>query len=70
MDLIEPQQAVLEMNFKDDRNLTASAMSEDGHWIAVADIEEVKLFRIDENVSAIFIPSFTLAFPLMNSWIS
>ncbi|KAF9100320.1 U3 small nucleolar RNA-associated protein [Mortierella sp. GBA35] len=51
MDLIEPQQAVLEMNFKDDRNLTASAMSEDGHWIAVADIEEVKLFRIDENPS-------------------
>ncbi|KAG0035119.1 U3 small nucleolar RNA-associated protein [Podila clonocystis] len=49
MDLIEPQQAILEMNFKDDRNLTASALSEDGHWIAVADIEEVKLFRIDEN---------------------
>lgn len=52
MDLIEPQQAILEMNFKDDRNLTASALSEDGHWIAVADIEEVKLFRVDENVSA------------------
>lgn len=52
MDLIEPQQAILEMNFKDDYNLTASALSEDGHWIAVADIEEVKLFRIDENVSA------------------
>ena len=51
MDLIEPQQAILEMNFRDDRNLTSSAMSEDGHWIAVADIEEVKLFRIDENVS-------------------
>ncbi|KAG9069719.1 U3 small nucleolar RNA-associated protein [Linnemannia hyalina] len=51
MDLIEPQQAVLEMNFRDDRNLTSSAMSEDGHWIAVADIEEVKLFRIDENPS-------------------
>jgi hypothetical protein len=51
MDLIEPQQAILEMSFKDDRNLTASALSEDGHWIAVADIEEVKLFRVDENVS-------------------
>lgn len=57
MDLIEPQQAILEMNFRDDRNLTASAMSEDGHWIAVADIEEVKLFRIDENVSNNFTPS-------------
>lgn len=58
MDLIEPQQALLEMNFRDDRNLTSSAMSEDGHWIAVADIEEVKLFRIDENVSnnCIFYP--------------
>ncbi|KAF9919581.1 U3 small nucleolar RNA-associated protein [Linnemannia zychae] len=51
MDLIEPQQAILEMNFRDDRNLTSSAMSEDGHWIAVADIEEVRLFRIDENPS-------------------
>ncbi|KAF9365124.1 U3 small nucleolar RNA-associated protein [Mortierella sp. NVP85] len=51
MDLIEPQQAILEMSFKDDRNLTASALSEDGHWIAVADIEEVKLFRVDENPS-------------------
>ncbi|KAF9957391.1 U3 small nucleolar RNA-associated protein, partial [Modicella reniformis] len=51
MDLIEPQQAILEMSFKDDRNLTASALSEDGHWIAVADIEEVKLFRIDDNPS-------------------
>ena len=50
MELIEPQQAVLEMTFKDGRNLTASALSEDGHWIAVADIEEVKLFRIDDNV--------------------
>ncbi|KAG0224123.1 WD40-repeat-containing domain protein [Mortierella sp. GBAus27b] len=49
MELIEPQQAVLEMSFKDGRNLTASALSEDGHWIAVADIEEVKLFRIDDN---------------------
>ncbi|KAF9931218.1 U3 small nucleolar RNA-associated protein [Mortierella antarctica] len=51
MDLIEPQQAILEMNFKTDRNLTASALSEDGHWIAVADIEEVKLFRVDESKS-------------------
>ncbi|KAG0365918.1 WD40-repeat-containing domain protein [Gamsiella multidivaricata] len=49
MDLIEPQQAILEMTFKEDRNLTASALSEDGHWIAVADIEEVKLFRVSEN---------------------
>ncbi|KAF9897740.1 U3 small nucleolar RNA-associated protein, partial [Lobosporangium transversale] len=49
MDLIEPQQAMLEMTFKDDRNLTASALSEDGHWIAVADVEEIKLFRVDEH---------------------
>ncbi|KAF9173165.1 U3 small nucleolar RNA-associated protein [Mortierella sp. AD011] len=51
MELIEPQQAILEMNFKDDHNLTAAALSEDGHWIAVADTEEVKLFRIHEHPS-------------------
>ncbi|KAF9974306.1 U3 small nucleolar RNA-associated protein [Actinomortierella ambigua] len=49
LDLIEPQQALLEMNLKEDRNLTASALSEDGHWIAVSDIEEVKLFRVEES---------------------
>jgi len=51
MDLIEPHQAILDMTFNDDHNLTASAISEDGHWISVATIEEVKLFRIDESVS-------------------
>lgn len=55
MDLIEPHQAILEMSFKDDHNLTASALAEDGHWIAVATIEEVKLFRIDESVSSLFL---------------
>ncbi|GJJ77656.1 U3 small nucleolar RNA-associated protein 4 [Entomortierella parvispora] len=51
MDLIEPHQAILDMTFKDDHNLTASAISEDGHWISVATIEEVKLFRIDESTT-------------------
>ncbi|KAG0325217.1 U3 small nucleolar RNA-associated protein [Dissophora globulifera] len=51
MDLIEPQQAILEMKFKDEYNLTSAALSEDGQWIAVADIEEVKLFRISENLA-------------------
>ncbi|KAF9427540.1 U3 small nucleolar RNA-associated protein [Podila epigama] len=63
MELIEPQHALLEMNFKDDHNLTASALSEDGHWIAVADIEEVKLFRIEENPSGQLIVKKQKSFP-------
>ncbi|KAF9584858.1 hypothetical protein BGW38_004904 [Lunasporangiospora selenospora] len=51
LDLIQPQQAILEMNFRDDLNLTASALSEDGHWIAVADIDEVRLFRIENHAT-------------------
>lgn len=49
--LIEPQQAVLELKLKDDNYLTSGALSEDGQWIAVADIENAKLFRIQEDVS-------------------
>lgn len=49
--LVEPQQAVLELKLKDENYLTSGALSEDGQWIAVADIENVKLFRIREDVS-------------------
>lgn len=47
--LVEPQQAVLELKLKDENYLTSGALSEDGQWIAVADIENVKLFRIRED---------------------
>lgn len=49
--LIEPQQAVLELKLKDENYLTSGALSEDGQWIAVADIDNVKLFRIQDDVS-------------------
>ncbi|RUS34689.1 WD40-repeat-containing domain protein [Jimgerdemannia flammicorona] len=49
LDLVEPQQAVLEMTMKDDRNITASALSENGMWIAVAEVEETKLFKVEDD---------------------
>ncbi|RUS21509.1 hypothetical protein BC937DRAFT_92478, partial [Endogone sp. FLAS-F59071] len=49
LELVEPQQAVLEMSMKVDRNITASALSEDGRWIAIADIEETRLFRVEDD---------------------
>nr|CAG8600027.1 14375_t:CDS:10 [Entrophospora candida] len=45
----EPQQAVLEMTLKCDSNLCASAISQDGEWIAVSDITRVKLFRVVDD---------------------
>lgn len=50
LELVEPQQAVLEMSMKVDRNITTSALSEDGRWIAIADIEETRLFRVEDDV--------------------
>ncbi|CAM0136702.1 U3 small nucleolar RNA-associated protein [Umbelopsis sp. WA50703] len=47
--LVEPQQAVLELKLKDENNLTSGVLSEDGQWIAVSDIDNVKLFRIQED---------------------
>ncbi|CAG8620383.1 10080_t:CDS:2, partial [Ambispora leptoticha] len=47
--LVERQEAVLEISLKGTLNLFSSALSEDGHWIAVADVEEVKLFRIEKD---------------------
>ncbi|CAG8528012.1 6057_t:CDS:10 [Ambispora gerdemannii] len=47
--LVEQQEAVLEISLKSTYNLTSSALSEDGQWIAVTDVEEVKLFRIEKD---------------------
>ncbi|OZJ06653.1 hypothetical protein BZG36_00273 [Bifiguratus adelaidae] len=49
LELLEPQQAILEMHVQTERNLTASAISEDGQWITVADVEEIKLFRVEQD---------------------
>lgn len=42
---------VLDMDFSVHTNLVASAISDDGRWIAVSDWYESKLFRIEELVS-------------------
>ncbi|CAG8440810.1 9401_t:CDS:10 [Dentiscutata heterogama] len=51
LDLIEPQQAILEMTLKGNYNLMASALSEDGEWIAVSDIETIKVFKVQNDPS-------------------
>lgn len=37
---------VLEMDFKVQTNLVASAISDDGHWLVVSDLRETKLFSL------------------------
>ncbi|CAG8433076.1 10705_t:CDS:10 [Diversispora eburnea] len=51
LDLVKPQKAILEMSLKESHYLTASAISEDGEWIAVANTRIVKVFKIQEHVS-------------------
>ena len=45
----------LEMELRFRTNVTAGAVSADGHWLAVADAWETKLFRV-EDVSRVFDP--------------
>ncbi|KAM0786467.1 hypothetical protein ACM66B_001929 [Microbotryomycetes sp. NB124-2] len=40
---------VLEMDFKLQTNLIASAISNDGNWLAVSDLYETKLFRLNHR---------------------
>ncbi|KAL1924575.1 uncharacterized protein VTP21DRAFT_4229 [Calcarisporiella thermophila] len=47
--LLQPQQALAELSLKNDCNLIASALSENGRWIAAATVEEVKLFHLQYN---------------------
>ncbi|CAG8462830.1 579_t:CDS:2, partial [Cetraspora pellucida] len=49
LDLIEPQKAILEMTLKGNNHLMASALSEDGEWIAVSDVETIKVFKIQND---------------------
>ncbi|RKP25133.1 hypothetical protein SYNPS1DRAFT_22860 [Syncephalis pseudoplumigaleata] len=44
--LTESYRVLLEVQLQDEDNLLASAISPNGQWIAVATIEQVKLFRI------------------------
>ncbi|ORY26812.1 WD40-repeat-containing domain protein [Naematelia encephala] len=40
---------VLEMDFKLRTNITAAAISDNGGWLAVSDLYETKLFRLEED---------------------
>ncbi|RHZ61888.1 hypothetical protein Glove_345g7 [Diversispora epigaea] len=51
LDLVKPQKAILEMSLKESHYLTASAISEDGEWIAVANTRIVKIFKVQEHSS-------------------
>ncbi|KAI7901402.1 quinon protein alcohol dehydrogenase-like superfamily [Cokeromyces recurvatus] len=48
-EMVEPHQLALELKLKPDCNITSSALSEDANWIAVADIENVRLFRVSQG---------------------
>ncbi|KAI7865767.1 WD40-repeat-containing domain protein [Spinellus fusiger] len=47
--MLEPHQRVLDIQLKPDCNITSSALSENAKWIAVADTESVRLFRVSES---------------------
>ena len=46
---------VLDMDLNVHTNLVASAISDDGKWIAVSDWYESRLFRIETEVSSLFV---------------
>lgn len=50
-DLMEGHRSVLELQLKPDCNITSSALSEDGNWIVVADVENIRLFQLQQVVS-------------------
>lgn len=50
-EMVQPHQLVLELKLKADCNITSSALSENAQWIAVADVEQVRLFRVETDVS-------------------
>ena len=50
-EMVEPHQLALELKLKPDCNITSSALSEDANWIAVSDVENVRLFRVNKGVS-------------------
>ncbi|CEG65053.1 U3 small nucleolar RNA-associated protein [Rhizopus azygosporus] len=48
-EMVQPHQLVLELKLKADCNITSSALSENAQWIAVADVEQVRLFRVETD---------------------
>ncbi|CAO3681521.1 unnamed protein product [Rhizopus stolonifer] len=49
-EMVQPHQLALEVKLKPDCNITSSALSENAQWIAVADVEQVRLFRVNQNI--------------------
>jgi U3 small nucleolar RNA-associated protein 4 len=49
-EMVQPHQLALELKLKPDCNITSSALSEDANWIAVSDVENVRLFRVHQGV--------------------
>ncbi|KAI9476039.1 MAG: WD40-repeat-containing domain protein [Benjaminiella poitrasii] len=48
-EMVEPHQLALELKLKPECNITSSALSEDANWVAVADIDNVRLFRVNQG---------------------
>ncbi|KAF7725831.1 U3 small nucleolar RNA-associated protein [Apophysomyces ossiformis] len=45
-EVLEPHQLILDLQLKPECNITSSALSEDAQWIAVGDIENTRLFKL------------------------
>ncbi|KAI8996980.1 WD40-repeat-containing domain protein [Pilobolus umbonatus] len=48
-EMLQPHQLLLTLKLKPDCNITSSCLSEDANWIAVSDVENVRLFRVSEG---------------------
>ncbi|GAA5807648.1 hypothetical protein MFLAVUS_001018 [Mucor flavus] len=48
-EMVQPHQLALELKLKPDCNITSSAISEDANWIAVSDVENVRLFKVSQG---------------------
>ncbi|KAG2198296.1 WD40-repeat-containing domain protein [Mucor mucedo] len=48
-EMVQPHQLALELKLKPDCNITSSALSEDANWIAVSDVENTRLFRVNQG---------------------
>jgi U3 small nucleolar RNA-associated protein 4 len=45
---------VLDMEFNVQTNLVASAISDNGRWLVVSDMHDVKLFMMEDDVSTVY----------------
>jgi U3 small nucleolar RNA-associated protein 4 len=59
-EMVKPHQLALELQLNPTCNITSSALSEDGKWIAVADVEHTRLFRVSKGVISLMRHSFNI----------